>query len=68
MGLKIEREKTALMNVNKKSATLMPATKASDKIRSILEVSDEKVRVVGKVLCKTLGLGLGLMKQLGGVS
>ena len=43
MGLKIEREKAALMHVNKKSATLMRATKASDKSRSILEVSDEKV-------------------------
>jgi hypothetical protein len=43
MGLKIEREKAALMYVNKKSATLMRATKASDKSRSILEVNDEKV-------------------------
>ena len=42
MGLKIERKKGALIHVNKKSATLMRATKASDKSRSILEVSDEK--------------------------
>ena len=41
-GLKIEREKAALMHVNKKSATLMRATKASDKSRSILEVSESK--------------------------
>jgi hypothetical protein len=47
MGLKIEREKAALMHVNKKSATLMRATKASDSSRSI-QVSDEKE-----------GLGLG---------
>ncbi len=52
MGLKIEREKAALMHVNKKSATLMRATKASDKSRLMLEVSDEKVSVVGKVLCE----------------
>ena len=42
MGLEIERKETALMHVNKKSVTLTRATKASDKSRSILEVSDEK--------------------------
>ena len=35
--LKIERKKTALMHVNEQRTT-----KASDKSRSILEVSDEK--------------------------
>jgi hypothetical protein len=43
MGLTIEQEKEVLMHVNKMSATLMRATKTSDKNRLTLEVSDEKV-------------------------
>ena len=53
------------MHVNKKSATLMRATKASDKSRSILEVSDEKVSVVGKVLCKRAYRKIKMTKEGG---